>query len=197
MKSLIQAEAMLRQQVTFTLTSHLSILAQGVGVMKSASFSQVAVDVVASHRQLPGAPSDQVVKDGVLIEHFKGHNGTRRGRIVGELLVPPGILVVVTDDGGPQGGRTTEHLNVGVGYPEDVRGKTGGVEVVQSQLGLSHSQAAHNQQEERETGGHGSSGCCGDGEQNVTEVFQHSFFFVPLKTLSANVMNMKSPQTYC
>lgn len=156
---------MLRQQTRFSRTSLLSILAQAVGIMKSASFSQVAVDVVGPHRQLSSAPSDQVVKDDVFIKHLKRQNGARRGRVVGELLIPPGILVVVTDSGGPQWGRTTENLNVGVCYAEDVRGETSGVQVIQPQLGLSHSQTAHNQQQERETGGHGSSGSCGDGEQ--------------------------------
>lgn len=158
---------MLRQQARFTLTSHLSILAQAVGVMKTASFSQVAVDVVGSHRQLSGAPSNQIVKDEVFVKHLERQNGTRRGRIVGELLVPPGILVVVADGGGAQGGRTTENLNVGICYSEEVRGKIRGVQVVQFQLGLSHSQAAHNQQEERETGGHGSSGCCEEEKREM------------------------------
>lgn len=177
-KSLIQVETILRQQTRFTLSSLLPILGQAVGIMESASFRQVAVDVIGSHRQLSSAPSDQIVKDDVFIKHFKGQNGTLRGGIVGELLVPPGILVVVTDNGLTQRGRTTENLDVGICDPEDVRGKTTGVQVVHSELGLSHSQTAHNQQEEGETGGHGSSGCCGERAANVVrsdiiEVFSY------------------------
>lgn len=108
-------------------TSLLSILAQGVGVVKSASFRQVAADVVGSRRQLSGAPSHQIVKNEVFIKHFERQNGTICGRVVDELLVPPGVLVVVADNGRPQGGRTNENLNVGIGYPEDVRGKITGV----------------------------------------------------------------------
>lgn len=167
MKSLVEVEGMLRQRARCTIASLLSILAQGVGVVKGSSFSQVAVDVIASHRQLSGAPSDQIVKDHVFIEHLERQNRTLRGGVVGELFVPPGVLVVVTDSGGAQRGGTTENLNVGVCNAKDIRGKTSGVQVMQFQLRVSRSQTAHEQQEEREMGGHGSSGCCGDGEQQM------------------------------
>lgn len=131
--------------------------------MKSASFRQVAADLVGARRQLFSAPSDQIVKNDVFIKHLQRQNGTLCGRVVDELLVPMGILVVVTDNRGAQGGRTNENLDVGICYAEEVRGKVGGTQVRQLQLGMSHSQTAHNQQEERKTRGHGSSGNCGGG----------------------------------
>lgn len=117
--------------------------------MESASFLQEAVDIIGSENHLPRACSDQVVKEKVTVMDFELQSITLLGKEPGELLLPPGILVVIANSRFPQEGRTTENRNVAVCDCQEARGKIWGTQVKHPQLGLSHSQTAHNQQEER------------------------------------------------
>ena len=86
---------------------------QGVGVGEGA-FLQIAVVGVSSHSDGPLAGPQEVVEENVVVmdrqlQHVVGH-----GLGVPELLVPPGVGVVVSDRCFAQVSRSAGHLHVAI-----------------------------------------------------------------------------------
>lgn len=166
-KSVILLNHIWKQQSRLTVTALRPILANSVEVMKRATFLQEAVDLIGSWSQFPGACSDQVVKQDVIVVNFQLQNVTFLGMEPAELLIPPGILVIPANRSLPQRGRTYGNLNVAVCDSKNAGGKVRRAQVIQPQLGLSRSQTERNQQEERKMGGHGSSGYCKEAKSEI------------------------------
>lgn len=111
---------------------------------------------------LPLAFSNQVVEEEVAVMERELQSVTLLCAEVGELLLPPGVLVVVANRCFTQTGRATEDHDIAIGGSQEVGGKVAGSQVEHPQLGISHAQTAQDQQEERNAGGHGvQEGCAG------------------------------------
>lgn len=85
------------------------------------------------------------------------------GLEVSELLLPPGVLVVVANRRFTQSDGATENLDIAICGSQDAGVKFTGPQVKQLQLGFNHSQTAQDQQKEGTAGGHGFTGGCGGG----------------------------------
>lgn len=71
--------------------------AEGVGIMEGAAFLQEAVMLMGSLLDLSLADSQQVIEDKVTVVNFEPQNVVLLSLEVGELLLPPGVLVVVAN----------------------------------------------------------------------------------------------------
>lgn len=135
--------------------------------MESATFLQVAVEVMGPLFHLSLADSKQVIEEDVTVMDLKLQSVTLLSTEVGELLLPPGVLVVVANRCFTQIGRATEDYDIAIGGSQEVGGKVAGSQVEHPQLGISHAQSAQDQQEERNMGGHGvQEGSAGGAGQN-------------------------------
>lgn len=137
--------------------------AEGVCIMEASTFIQEAAVLVGSQLQVTLAHAQQVIVEGVVVVNLEPQDVALLGLEVGELLLPPGVDGVMADGCHTQTGRATVHLDVAVCDSKEVGGKIGGAQVEHAEVGLSHTQAAQDQQEDK-AGGHGDAM---DGEQQV------------------------------
>lgn len=127
----------------------MAVSAEGIGVMKGSSFFQIAVMIMGSWLDLALADSQQVIKEEVTVMNLKPQYVIFLSTEIGKLLLPPGVGIVLTGGCCTQSCWATEHLDIAICGPQQVRGKTSGPQVKQPELGLSHTQTAQDQQEER------------------------------------------------
>lgn len=126
--------------------------------MEGAPFLQEAVVAVGSLPDLPLTDSDQVIKEKIAVVDFQLQGAVFLSVEVLELLLPPGVLVVVTDGRFTQRRSVEEHLDVAVRGSEEARGKIRSSQVEHLNLSLSHAQTEDHQQKKRKSGGHGVTG---------------------------------------
>lgn len=108
------------------------------------------------------ADSKQVIEEDVTVMDLELQSVTLLCTEVGEILLPPGVLVVIANSCFTQTGRATEDCDIAIGGSQEIGGKVTGSQVEHPQLGISHAQTAQDQQEERNVGGHGvQEGCVG------------------------------------
>lgn len=130
--------------------------------MKGATFLKEAVNFVASPSQLSLADSEQVIEEHVAVVELQPQSVTFLGVEVQELLLPPGVLVVVANRCFTQIDGSEVDFDVAVGRSQEIGGKVAGSQVVHFDLSFSHTQTAQDQKEEEgQTGGHvvGGEGC--------------------------------------
>lgn len=75
----------------------MTVSAEGVGIMKGAAFLQEAVMRMGSLLDQSLAVSQQVIEDKVPVVNFEPQNVVLLSAEVSELLVPPGVDLVITD----------------------------------------------------------------------------------------------------
>lgn len=75
----------------------MTLSAEGVGVMEGPSFLQVAVVLIASWLQPTLADSQQVIEDEVAVVNLEPQHVVLLSLEVGEVLLPPGVGVVVAN----------------------------------------------------------------------------------------------------
>lgn len=129
--------------------------AKNVRVVKGATFLEVAVNVVASRHQLSLADPDQVIQEKVAVVELQLQSVTFLGVPVHELLLPPGVFVVVANSCFTQSDGAKDDFDIAVGRSQEIRGKVTGSQVKHSYLSFSPAQTAQDQKEEGQTGGHG------------------------------------------
>lgn len=129
--------------------------AKGVRVVKGATFLQVAVNVEASPPQLSLADPEQVIHEDVAVKELQLQSVAFQSVEVPELLLPPGVFVVVANSRFTQNDGAKIHFDVAIGLSQETRGKVAGSQVKHRYLSFSHAQTAKDQEEERETVGHG------------------------------------------
>ena len=83
--------------VGYIFTVLLTELAEGVGVMKGATFFKKAFMLMGSQLNLPLADSKQVIVQDVTVMNLKPHHVILSGVEVSELFLPPGVWVVVAN----------------------------------------------------------------------------------------------------
>ena len=92
---------------------------QGVGVAEGA-FIQIAVVGVSAHFDGPLAGPEEVVEESVVVMDRQPQHVIGQGAGVPELLVPPGIGIVVPDRCFAQVSRAAGHLHVAIGDSKKV-----------------------------------------------------------------------------
>lgn len=145
----------LRKRFSNPKTLELRLLAENVLVVKGAAFLEVAVNGVASPNEFPLADPKQVVHEHVAVEKLQLQSVTFLGVKVHELLLPPGVFVVVAHSCFTQSDGAEADFDVAVSRSQEIRGKVAGFQVKHSYLSFSHAQTAQEQKEEGETAGHG------------------------------------------
>lgn len=133
----------------------LRLLTKFVRVVKGATFLEVALNVVASPSQLSLADPEQIIQQHVAVEDLQLQSVTFLSVEVQELLLPPGVFVVVANSRFTQRDGAKGDFNVAVSLSQEIRGKVAGFQVKHSYLAFSHAQTAQDQKEEGETVGHG------------------------------------------
>lgn len=137
------------------LKSKESSAAHSVRVVKGATFLEVAVNFVGPRSQLSLADPEQVVQEHVAVQELQLQGVALPSVKVPELLLPPGVLVVVANSCFPQSDGAKADFDVAVSRSQEIRGKVAGFQVKHSYLSFSQAQTVQDQEEEGETVGHG------------------------------------------
>lgn len=133
----------------------LRLSAKSVRVVKGATFLEVAVNVVASQFQLSQADSEQVIQEHIAVKELQLQRITFLSVEKQELLLPPGVFVVVANSCFTQNNGAQGDFDIAVRRSQEIRGKVAGSQVEHFYLSFSHAQTAQDQKEEGEAVGHG------------------------------------------
>lgn len=136
-------------------------------VVKGATFLQVAVNVESSFLQLSLADPEQVIHEDVAVEELQLQSVAFVSVEVHELLLPPGVFVVVANSCFTQTDGTKEDFDVAISLSKETRGKVAGSQVKHPYLSFSHAQTAQDQEEEGQTVGHGAGKKAAQEEQRI------------------------------
>lgn len=136
-------------------------LAERVGVIEAAPLVQGALVVKASLLEHHCANTQPIIKDKVAVIDLQPQVVIFQSVSVGELLLPPGVNLVVNGSRLAQTGRPAEHLHVTIGDSQTIGGEAGGPQVEHSEATLSRCQTTQDQQQKRNRGGHVFTGGCG------------------------------------
>lgn len=150
-----QAQCLALRKCSSTRIFSLRLLAKFVRVVKGATFLQVAVNAEASPSQLSLADPEQVIQEHVAVEELQPQSVAFLRVEVHELLLPPGVFVVVANSCFTQSDGAKGDCDIAVSRSQEIRGKVAGFQVKHSYLPFSHAQTAQDQEEEGETVGHG------------------------------------------
>lgn len=142
-------------------------LAECVGVVEAATFIQGALVVVGSPHELSLAKAQLIIKDEVAVKDFHPQDVVLLSSQGSELLLPPGVDLVVEDSRLTQADSTAKQLHVAIGDAQCIRGEAGGPQVEHSESGLSRSQTAQDQHQQRKRGGHVSREAVGERARHL------------------------------
>lgn len=133
--------------------------------MEGAPFLQEAVVAVGAILDLPLTHSYQLIEENVAVMDFQLQHVVFLSGEVLELLLPPGVLVVVTHRRFTQRRCVAEHLDVAVCGSQEVGGKIRSSQVKHLDLSLSYAQTEDHQHKTRKSGGHGATGAAEEHER--------------------------------